>query len=493
METTDAQVRKLMEEFQKHGQVGVAALRSGMHRNTARKYLRAQKVPSELKGPRQWRTRQDPFEQDWPWIVERLEAAPELEAKSLFEALMERWPDRYQEGQLRTLQRRLRRWRAEHGPAQEVFFAQQHRPGEAMQTDFTDARRLGITIAGKLLVHLLCHMVLPHSNWQWATVCFSESMSALRRGVQEAIFRLGRVPRFHQTDNTTAATHTVRSGLRAFNPEYEALMRHLGMEPRTITVGRKEQNGDVEAANGALKRCLEQHLLLRGSRDFDSQEAYEQWVQSVLEKANRRRQKKLRGELAAMRELGVDRLVEYSEEPVRVGWGSTLRVKSNTYSVPSRLIGRRVRVRIYETRLEVFYGGTCQAEIERLRGIHGHRIDYRHVIDSLVRKPGAFARYRYREELFPSVAFRRAYDRLREQRAERSADLEYLRLLHLAARTMQSDVEGALELLEAEGQCPTSDAVRDLVCAPPPQVPELTMPPVDLQGYDALLGREVGP
>jgi hypothetical protein len=270
--TTDAQVRKLMNEMSKHGQVGLAAARAGMDRKTARKYVRNGKLPSDLETPRTWRTRPDPFDGDWPWVEAQLEAAPGLEAKTLFEALCEQRPGLYDEGQLRTLQRRVKQWRAECGPEREVFFPQQHRPGEAAQTDFTWGTELGITILGVAFAHMLCHFVLPFSNWQWATVCASESMAAIKRGVQSALFRLGRRPQWHQTDNSTAATHELATGKRGFNEDYAALITHLGMRPRTTEVGEKEQNGDVEAADGALKRRLEQALLLRGHREFEGVE-----------------------------------------------------------------------------------------------------------------------------------------------------------------------------------------------------------------------------
>ena len=229
-----------MREVDKGAGVGVAALRAGMDRKTAGKYLEAGKFPSELKKPRTWRTRADSFSEDWAGIVAMLEAAPELEAKALFEDLMGRRPGRYEPGQLRTLQRRVRHWRALQGPDKEVFFAQVHRPGEAAQTDFTWATELGITLAGVPFPHMLCHVVLPYSNWSWATVCRSESMAALKCGVQEALFRLGRRPEWHQTDNSTAATHDVPGGKRGFNKAYEDFISHLGMKPRTIGVGKKE-------------------------------------------------------------------------------------------------------------------------------------------------------------------------------------------------------------------------------------------------------------
>ena len=493
MATTDAQVRKLMEELSKHGKLGLAAMRAGMDPKTARKYREEQKLPSQLKQPRTWRTREDPFEEDWPAMAARLTEAPELEAKTLFEELLAKAPGKYEPGQLRTLQRRVRDWRATKGPDKEVFFAQAHRPGETMQTDFTWGTELGITIRGEELPHLLCHPVLPYSNWEWATVCRSESMAALRQGVQSALFQLGRVPEWHQTDNSTAATHTPVKGKGTFNEDYQALMRHLGMKPRTIEPGKKEQNGDVEALNGAFKRRLEQHLLVRGSRDFESVGAYEAWVQEVATKANRLRTERVAEELAVMRPLNVDRLPEYTEEDVLVTGWSTIRVKHNAYSVPSRLIGETVRVRLYEDRLEVFHRGQHQLTMERLHGRGGHRVNYRHVIWSLVQKPGAFALYRYREDLFPSLAFRRAYDALQDKHAGRKADVEYLRILHLAASTLEADVEAALEQLLASGSLSSAEQVKALVKPARPEVPQLAVPEVDLRGYDALLesGEEV--
>jgi transposase InsO family protein len=361
-----------------------------------------------------------------------------------------------------------------------------------MQTDFTWITKLGVTIAGEPAPPMLCHCVLPHSNWQWATPCWSESLLALRRGVQEAVFRLGRVPRWHQTDHSTAATHEVAEGAREFNEEYAALMRHLGMKPRTIAPGESHQNGDIEAANGVLKRRLEQHLLLRASRNFESLDAFDRWLSGVLHQANRLRRRKLREELAVMSRLRVERLAEFQEERLTVSSWCTIRVKRNAYSVPSRLIGERVRVRLYEDRLEVYFGEVLQLEVGRLRGEGGHRVNYRHIIWSLVRKPGAFERYRYREALFPTQIFRRAYDQLLEQLPQRRADLEYLRILHLAASTMECEVEAGLGLLMDAGQVPRWEPVKELVAPTEASVPMVAEPVVDLTEYDSLLAQAGG-
>jgi transposase InsO family protein len=480
-----------MDEISKHGRVGLAAMRSGMHRNTATRYLKADSLPSELKSPRTWRTREDPFAEDWPEIAARLEEAPELEAKALFEDLVERRPGRYQEGHLRSFQRRVQQWRVQQGPAREIFLPQKHRPGEAMQTDFTCASSLGIRLDGEVFEHLLGHSVLPYSNWQSVVVCRSESLLALRHGIQAAVFRLGRVPQWHQTDNSTAATHDLRTGKRGFNVEYEELMTHLGMKPRTIAIGESHQNGDVEASNGALKRRLEQHLLLRGSREFATLEEYESFVGVVTERANGLRSVRLAEELAVMKPLTAVQLPRYRELSARVSSNGTIQVLKNTYSVPPRLRGERLVVRVFDLHLEVYYASQQQLRVDRLRGEGRHRVDYRHVIWSLVKKPWAFARYRYRDSLFPTPLWEKALAALAAQLPERQAEMEYLRVLHLAAATLQYEVEAAIELLLGQEKLPIFTEVRALVSSRKPEVPELAPFTVELADYDELLVAEV--
>lgn len=490
MSVTDAQVKKMRKELEKHGNLSRAALKAGMDRKTAGKYRDRGDLPSEAaQGVREWRTRPDPFEDEWPGIEEKLCAAPGLDAKTLFDDLRERKPGAFKPGQLRTLQRHVKRWRAQHGPDKTVNFPQDHRPGEAMQTDFTNCGELEVTIGGVAFPHLLCHSVLPFSNWQWATTCSSESMPAMRSGVQASLRELGGRPTHHQTDNSTAATHEVAGGGRGFNEEYLRWMSHLGMTPRTIAVGASEQNGDVESLNGALKRSLEQHLLMRGSRDFESREAYQAFVHRVLRKANAQRGPRLEEERACLQPLPTTWYPDYVEEPGWVTPWSTIRVRHNTYSVPSRLMRERVRLRVYDEHVEVWLPGQREAEIviPRLHGRNGHRIDYRHVVWSLVKKPGAFARYRYREDLFPGLVFRRAYDALAAHQVERIADLEYVRILHLAASSGQADVEVALELALATSARFNVDTVRALLRPTTPVVPRVDIGAPSLDSYDRLL------
>ncbi len=263
---TDRQARRLMKELGRGVALSTAAMRSGMSENTARKYRRSA-PPSQRKQPRAYRTRADPFGAVWPEIQELLRRAPGLEAVTIFETLQARPDGQFLDGQLRTLQRKIRRWRAQAGPEREVMFPQEHRPGEYSQGDFTNMNDLGISISGEPFEHLFHHFVLPYSNWETGGTCFSESFEALIAGVQTGLWELGRAPRYHRTDNLSAATHELAEGGRTFNERYIGALSHYGMLPDANTPGRGHENGDVEQAHHRFKRALEQALLLRGSRE----------------------------------------------------------------------------------------------------------------------------------------------------------------------------------------------------------------------------------
>ena len=495
MAVTDQQVRKLLMEHQKTGSIRTAAMKAGMNRKTAAGYVTSGQLPSARPVERGWRTKPDPFDEYWPEVAAKLEEAPELEAKALFEWLAERHPGTFQEGQVRTLQRRVQQWRALHGPGKEIYFAQEHKPGVRLSTDFTCMNELQITIRGERFDHLLCHSVLSYSNWEWGVICQSESLLSLRRGLQATLLRLGHVPAEHWTDHSTAATHEVgadESGRREFNLRYLDDMRHFGIVPRTTQVKAPHENGDVESANGAFKRRVKQHLLLRGHRDFDTIDAYRIFLEGIFHKVNQLRSQRFLQELEAMRPLEVALLPEYVEEKSHVSKGSLIQSDRKTYSVPSRLIGQTVRIRRYEERLEVYVAGVFQLSMPRLTGEKVHAIDYRHVAEWLLRKPGAFADYRFREDLFPTLVFRKAYDRLCEACPSRTADLEYLRILRQAATTMESAVERVLSELELKGLAPRWRLLMEFCPQPATELPELQPLQVELGSYDELIiGAEV--
>ena len=487
---TDKQVRRLMKLMKTEKTLASAAAKAGMDDKTARKYRDLGRLPSEVKVEHTWRTRPDPFVDVWEAVADKLKLAPGLEAKTLFEDLQRRCPGRFADGQLRTLQRRIKVWRAIEGPPREVFFAQRHRPGELCQSDFTHMNALGVTIARRPFDHMIYHFVLPYSNWEAGTICFSESMESLSEGLQNALWELGGVPRAHQSDRMTAAVHKPDHP-EEFTQRYAALLRHCGLEGRKIQTGRPNENGDVEQSHHRFKRALDQALMLRGSRDFATRADYGAFMRKLFAQLNAGRRERLVEELQVLRRLPPGRIEACKRLEATVSGGSTIRVANNTYSVNSRLIGERVRVRLFAEHLEVWYAQRCVDRMARLRGEGKHRIEYRHVIDTLVRKPGAFENYRYREELFPTIRFRMAYDQLSRRRTTRSAARQYLAILELAAKENETAVDEALSHLLDRGEPITFEAVRaradsgeKLSRPPEPAVAE-----VDLAVYDqALLG-----
>jgi len=203
----------------------VAASKAGMDPKTARKYLALNLLPSELKEERHWRTREDPFGDVWEQVRQQIEESPGLEAKTLFEWLQREYPGRFVDGQIRTLQRRIKVWRATEGPTQEVYFGQRHEPGRLGASDFTHMTSLGITVSGQTLEHLVYHFVLTYSNWETGTICYSESFESLSEGWQNAVWELGAVPAEHRTDSLSSAVNNMNN-LEEFNRRYEGLMKY---------------------------------------------------------------------------------------------------------------------------------------------------------------------------------------------------------------------------------------------------------------------------
>jgi hypothetical protein len=484
----DTEVKLFMQARHKGATQQIAAAKAGMSERTARRYERAGKLPSELKRPRTWRTRPNPFEEDWPWVEAQLQRDPALQGTTLFALLCERHPGRYHPIQVRTLQRHIARWKAVHGPEQDVIFEQRHQPGERAQSDFTHMEDLQITIAGTTFPHLLYHFVLTYSNVEAVTVCFSESFEALAEGLEHSLWQIGGVPQQHRTDHLTAAVRHLEKGEREeWTERYKALVMHYGMQPTWNNTGVAHENGDVEQSHFRLKEAIDQALRVRGSRDFADRRAYEAFLQNLIAKRNQSRMRRFASEKEALRPLPATKLAPCKELRVTVSRFSTIHVLGNTYSVPSRLIGASLVLRVRAETIEGYVSSSRVFCLPRLLGKQQQRIDYHHLIWSLVRKPGAFASYRYRDELFPSTLFRQAYDDLLKHTPAR-ADQEYVRVLHLAASTGESEVETAVGLLLETGTVPTAAAVRDLVGnVAAPVIPLIASPTLDLSPYDQLL------
>jgi hypothetical protein len=404
----DRQVLKLCKLLVAGCSLSQAAMRTGMDEKTARKYRQSGKLPSESREPHTWQTRQDPFVDVWSEVEEQLELNPGLQAKTLFEWLQREHAGRFQDGQLRTLQRKIKRWRALAGPPKEVFFSQVHTPGRLGASDFTHMASLAVTIAGQPFEHMLYHFVLTYSNWESATICFSESFESLSEGLQNALWELGGVPERHRTDRLSAAVNNL-SNEAEFTSRYTALMQHYSLLSEKTQAGHGNENGDAESLHRHFKDAVDQALMLRGSRDFAGREQYADFLGQLLRQKNAGRVQRLAEERAALRPLPSQRRESCKRKWVRVNSGSLIQVDRNTYSVDSRLIGEQVDVRLYADELVLWYGQREVDRLPRLRGRQKSLINYRHVIDWLVRKPGAFENYRYQSSLFPTSRFRIAY------------------------------------------------------------------------------------
>ena len=318
-------------------------------------------------------------------------------------------------------------------------------------------------------------------------------------GFQSAVWKLGGVPKDHRTDRLSAAVHK-EIHPEVFTQRYESLLAHYGVEGRRIQVSKPNENGDVEQRHYRLKEAVDQTLMLRGSRDFESREDYEKFLEKLFDELNSTRylpfrpgrRERVQEELKRLRRLPERRLESCKRVSVGVKRSSsTIRVDGNTYSVDSRLIGEDVEVRVHADELQVWYAQGQVDTLPRLRGSRKHRIQYRHIIDWLIRKPGAFENYRYREELFPTTRFRMAYDQLRQHFTSSRASKDYLQILQYAARLSESAVNTVLGQLLRSGELPTLGAVEVLLqLSETPPLEDVHIDEVELTAYDHLLDGE---
>jgi len=427
--------------------------------------------------------RTDIFDDVWPELQQLMIVDPGLQAKTLMQMLMDR-DECFHWGHLRTLQRRIRNWRALEGPDQDVKFRQSHTPGKQGQSDWTHCDELKVTIDGIAFPHMLFHFMLPYSRWETAYISFSESFDNLVSGYTRAIAELGAVPEEHRTDNLTAAVSN-HGSRPVFTERWQSVVDHYGVRPSMNNAGESHENGSVEKSHHLLKSEMDQALRLRQSREFASVAQYERFIRRILDKRNRGRGARLAEEMAVMKSPPTRAWNEAIEERVVVNAFSLVTISKALYTVPSRLIGHELRALVYAEIVRVFLGNTLVIEMPRQQP-GGRRINYRHLVAHLIRKPGAFAGYVFRDDLFPSLMFRKAYDRLVESKPER-AEKEYLAILHHAAMGSEQDVEAALELVLSAGGVLSLAAVKELTHVNVGMLPDIQIPVPELFTYDELL------
>jgi len=493
---TDCQMRLYMSLRQAET-ARVAAAKAGFSAASAYRIEQDPRLPSQKQAARS-RRRPDPLAAVWEReIVPMLAGAPGLRAVAIFEEMRRRHPE-IGAGVRRTVERRIRTWRALNGAERDVIFRQEHPPGRLGLSDFTDMRDLRISIVGVPLDHRLYHFRLAFSGWEHGHVILGgESFVALAEGLQNALWALGGAPLQHRSDSLSAAFRNLdRDACEDLTRRYEAMCAHYRMTPTRNNPGLAHENGAIESPHGHLKQALADALLLRGSRDFETLEAYRRFLDEIVGRRNARLAKRIDLERPSLQPLPARRTTDYEETSVTVTTTSGFILKKVFYSVPSRLIGHRLRVRLYDDRLECFLGSTALMTLRRGRpqqGKHGHVVDYRHVIHALRRKPMALLNLVYRDQLFPRRAYRGAFEALLAADSEKRACRTMVGLLALAhERACEAELAAALDAELEAGRLPDLDTLRRRFAPDPGTIPEIIVAPTPLRLYDELATVQPG-
>ena len=484
-------------KFRKIHTTAAAAAKASIGTATAYRIEKDARLPSQKKAPRQ-RRRPDPLADIFDAeIIPMLVAAPGIRAIAIFEEMMRRHPE-LDSGIRRTIERRVRAWRAVYGEEQEVIFRQTHEPGRLGLSDFTDMVSAGVSIAGQPLDHRLYHFRLAYSGFEHVHVVLGgESFVALAEGLQNALWTLGGVPSEHRSDSLSAAFRNLDKDARAdLTWRYEELCSHYGMTATRNNRGIAHENGSIEGPHGHLKRAIEDALLMRGSSDFDDLAAYRHFVDEIVSRVNARNSGRIEIERAELQQLPIRRTSDHEEVSVRVTSSGGFTLRKVFYTVPSRLIGHRLRVRLFDDRLDLFIGGTLLMTLPRGRasssGKHDQVVDYRHVIHSLRRKPMALLNLVYRDRLFPREAYRRTFDMLIERLPERQACRTMVELLALAhERGCERELAAQLDASLQVRRLPDMAALRERFAPDPSRLPDVVVHLTPLDAYEALLGSSL--
>ncbi|CAG0906764.1 unnamed protein product, partial [Cyprideis torosa] len=480
--------------YRRQHSVTQAAAKAGISRASGYRIESDSSMPSQRENTRASR-RPDPleglFEEE---VVPILINTPGIRPVAIYEELLRRHPT-LSTGIRRTLERRVRQWQVLHGPEQELIFRQTHEPGRLGLSDFTDMGEFQILVEAQPLVHRLYHFRLAYSGFSHAHVVLGgESFIALAEGLQNALWSLGGVPVEHRTDSLTAAFCNRDSDTQEdLTRRYELLCQHYGMSPSRNNRGEAHENGSIEGPHGHLKRAIKDALLLRGSSCFDSLEAYRRFIDQVVGRLNVRHAGRIDTERAVLCALPAQRSDDFEQHSVRVTSGGGFVLKKVFYSVPSRLVGHRLRVHLYDDHLELFAGNGALESLPRGRcdakGNRCYVVNYRHVIHSLRRKPMALRSLVYRDQIFPRLAYRQMYERLLESSGERVACKTMVELLAMAhEQSCEGQMAAVLQVMLQAGELACVDEMRERFAPSPEHLPSVSVELPPLAQYDSLLG-----
>lgn len=475
-----------------------AAAQAAMSLASAYRIESDTRLPSQKALPR-GRRRPDPLVSIFdPEVVPMLQAAPGLRPIAIFEEMQRRHPE-LPDCVRRTLERRIRQWRALNGQDREVIFRQVQEPGRMGLSDFTEMGDLAVKVSGVELDHRLYHFRLACSGFEHVHVILGgESYVALAEGLQNALWALGGAPREHRSDSLSAAFRNLDSDTcEDLTRRYDALCAHYGMEPTRNNRGVAHENGGIESPHGHLKHSIRDALLMRGTMDFEDLGAYRSFLDEIIGRKNARNIKRIDAERPLLQPLPDTRTTDYEEELVYVTSSCGFVLRKVFYTVPSRLIRHRLRARLYDDRVELFVGGTRVLSLARGRpgrdGKHGHVVDYHHVIHALRRKPMALLNLVYRDQLWPREAYRHMFDYLCDRLSERNACKLMVELLSLAHdRACEAQLAAILTEDLAAHRLPELTELRTRFAPDLARLPQVCVQLTPLSLYEALNDSYMG-
>jgi len=466
-----------------------AAAKAGISERSARRIDQQDLQPA--KNNRKWRTRTDPLSLVWDNIVlPLLKSCNEIAPVGIFDHLCECHSDKFNPSARRTLERRILKWRQLYGQSQTVIFVQEHHPGALGICDFTHAD-FPVTIASEPLSHKLFHYRLVSSGWAFTQVTYGgESFAAFSDGLQNAFHASGGVPLEVRTDSLSAA-YKNHQETQDFTDRFSELVTNYRFKATRNNRGIAHENGAIESPNRHIKAQIKQALLIRGSHDFKTKKDYEIFVQSTVDRRNRRIRDKFLTEQRQLQALPASSSVNYSEHLVRVSRTSTITLRRVVYTVPSRLVGSRLTVYLFDDHLDLYLSGVMTLTLNRVyakQGARARSVNYQHVIGSLVQKPRAFRHSQWRDELLPGEDYRCIWRYVDNELSADKACQYIVRLLNLAKKSEREEVLGrfVLEGIE-QGRLPSLFDCEDRFMPVTSALPDVTIEQHALSHYQALL------
>lgn len=489
---------------EKHLTQDSAAAKVGISVRSGRTIESGKHHTNDFPKKRSYKTRKSPIDDVWESDLEpMIKKNPELQAKSLFLYLQRTYLDSdgepiYGSSIERSLQRKVAKWLALNGNSKEVMFPQSHIPGEQGLSDFTHFKSSSVTINGKFFKHMFYHFRLVYSKWSYLKVIHSgESMQALSEGLQEALFTLGGAPTEHRTDSLSAAFKNLSKEAKDdLTTTYKELCEYYNMSPTRNNRGRGHENGSVESSHRHLKNRIAQELILRGSCDFDSVQEYEQWVHEIVKSNNKRNCVDLDTEKLALQPLPVRKTADYEVKSATITTMALVKIKSLFYSVPSRLSGHTVTIHVFQNKIDMYLGSTLTYSVDR-RYSNKHPsiyvIDYKHIIHSLVKKPGAFRKCKYRNDILPSDDYKFIWFYLDKTEAKNVSPKIMLRLLKLSADyCCEKEVaEHVINLIEQNNPINIED-IESKFNSSSPTLPNTSCEQHNIGDYDFLVNTHTG-